>query len=143
LEKPLEFEVDGQKKITAHRLLARTVLYKVAHHGSHNARPRTYGLNLMTDPGLRAFVPVDHAIAAQAKYGEMPLIAITDDLTAKTGGAVVRSDATADDTVPAAFRMSKRQIDVGVKKDGPTVKRPLYCKTTVPFDRFNLPRQLE
>lgn len=29
--------VDGDKKVTAKDLLARTVLYKVGHHGSHNA----------------------------------------------------------------------------------------------------------
>ena len=34
--------------ITADDLLARTVLYKVGHHGSHNATLKERGLELMT-----------------------------------------------------------------------------------------------
>lgn len=43
--------------ITAADLLGRTVLYKVSHHGSHNATVREKGLELMTHPDLVAMIP--------------------------------------------------------------------------------------
>lgn len=40
---------DAAEWVTAHELLARTVFYKVGHHGSHNATLRALGLELMTN----------------------------------------------------------------------------------------------
>lgn len=40
---------DGGGEITASALLSRTVLYKVGHHGSHNATLGDEGLELMVD----------------------------------------------------------------------------------------------
>lgn len=40
-------------------LLSRVVLYKVGHHGSHNATAKKDGLELMTSPDLVALIPVD------------------------------------------------------------------------------------
>lgn len=37
--------------------LKSTVLYKVSHHGSHNATVRAKGLDLMTHPDLVAMIP--------------------------------------------------------------------------------------
>ena len=42
---------------TATDLLNNTVLYKVSHHGSHNATLREKGLELMTHPDLVALIP--------------------------------------------------------------------------------------
>jgi hypothetical protein len=42
---------------TATDLLNKTVLYKVSHHGSHNATVREKGLELMTHPELVAMIP--------------------------------------------------------------------------------------
>lgn len=55
-----EWEVtDGSttRTRTASDLLKRTVLYKVSHHGSHNATLKGQGLELMTHPDLVALMP--------------------------------------------------------------------------------------
>ena len=49
-----KWRVDG-KPVTGPDLLARTVYYKVGHHGSHNATLREQGLELMTKLGMRSF----------------------------------------------------------------------------------------
>jgi hypothetical protein len=126
-DKPLTF--DGSEKVDGQQLLAATVFYKVAHHGSHNATPRTYGLDRMTRPDLRAFVPVDHAVAQQARYGEMPLPAIMDALTTKTKGALFRSDGSRDG-VPETIELSAKKLKVRVKPDAEPIERPLYCETS-------------
>ena len=126
-EHPLAFPAE---ETDAHELLASTVLYKVAHHGSHNATPRTYGLDLMTHPELRALVPVDHAIAQAAKYGEMPLVAIMDALTTKTNKAVFRSDGPVAAVPPGVFRFGPKTLPIKTKQDGPVVLRELYCETS-------------
>ena len=130
LEAPLDFK---EEKTDAHKLLANTVLYKVGHHGSHNATPRTFGLELMTHPELRAFVPVDHAIATAARYGEMPLNAILEALGKKTGGALVRSD---DDATQAKenFHFSKRLLSIRTSPEGKYFDRPIYCETSFDLD---------
>jgi hypothetical protein len=48
---------DGKTEaVTAEDLLKNTVLYKVSHHGSHNATVRDKGLELMTHPELVAMI---------------------------------------------------------------------------------------
>jgi len=42
---------------TAEKLLNNTVLYKVSHHGSHNATVKAKGLEMMTHPDLVAMIP--------------------------------------------------------------------------------------
>lgn len=46
-------------------LLRRVVLYKVGHHGSHNATAAERGLELMTSPHLTALIPVVQAVAEE------------------------------------------------------------------------------
>ncbi|MBS0264518.1 MAG: hypothetical protein JSS02_21465, partial [Planctomycetes bacterium] len=56
----LEWKVkrDGKTEtVTAQDLLANTVLYKVSHHGSHNATVKEKGLEMMTHPDLVAMIP--------------------------------------------------------------------------------------
>jgi hypothetical protein len=48
---------DKTETITTPDLLKNTVLYKVSHHGSHNASVREQGLELMTHPDLVAMIP--------------------------------------------------------------------------------------
>ena len=68
------WDVDnGKRQVTAEQLLNRTVLYKVGHHGSHNATLREKGLEMMTDADLVAMVPVDVYIAHEKKrWTRMP-----------------------------------------------------------------------
>ncbi len=94
--KDMAWKVGGQS-ITAVDLLRRTVLYKVGHHGSHNATLRAQGLELMGRPDgtaeLVALLPVDEHVARDlAHYGEMPLRSLLKELALRTGGRIARND---------------------------------------------------
>jgi beta-lactamase superfamily II metal-dependent hydrolase len=93
---------DGTERVTARDLLQRTVLYKVGHHGSHNAT-----LNgLVTDeyPCLawmgegefaREFTAMITAVrkwAVEKAGWDHPLKAIRDALVAKASGRVFQTD---------------------------------------------------
>jgi beta-lactamase superfamily II metal-dependent hydrolase len=82
----------GDKTVSAHDLLARTVFYKVGHHGSHNATLKQNGLELMTNPDLAAFIPTNAADAKKVGWGEMPFEPLLDDLKKRTSQRVVRAD---------------------------------------------------
>ena len=58
-QKPVWTLTDGRTRteVRAHDLLARTVFYKVGHHGSHNATLKDGGLEAMSHPGLVAATP--------------------------------------------------------------------------------------
>ncbi len=78
-------------------LLERTVLYKVGHHGSHNATVRGLGdeprgLELMTHPDLVALVPVDHDMAVKKRWNKMPFDPLVNRLKEKCAGRVFRID---------------------------------------------------
>ncbi|WP_431854389.1 MBL fold metallo-hydrolase [Azospirillum sp.] len=91
----LTWTVDG-RTVTGPDLLKRTTLYKVGHHGSHNATLREKGLELMD--GLRvALIPVDEAIAKKKRWNQMPRASIIERLNAMVPGAVLRSDEDAAD----------------------------------------------
>jgi hypothetical protein len=86
---------NGRKqKITAEDILGRTVLYKVGHHGSHNATLKKSGLEMMKSAkDLVALIPVDteKALSKTPKW-EMPFDVLLDDLLIRTNGRVVASD---------------------------------------------------
>jgi hypothetical protein len=82
----------GETWVSGHELLARTVFYKVGHHGSHNATLKQNGLELMTSPLLTAFVPTNKDDAANVGWGEMPFEPLLDDLKRRTQNRVVRAD---------------------------------------------------
>lgn len=83
------------KRRTGSELLAKTVLYKVGHHGSHNATLRDEGLERMTRPDLIAMIPVDEKQAhQQGRSGwEMPFPALLTSLEEKSDRRVLRADA--------------------------------------------------
>tara|TARA_R110002111_G_scaffold240269_1_gene301959 strand:+ start:22893 stop:24743 length:1851 start_codon:yes stop_codon:yes gene_type:complete len=97
----LKFEVDG-KTIDTHDLLKRTRLYKVGHHGSHNATVKryynkddesgqngtAYGLELMED--IIAMIPVSHLTVANR--WEMPHKPLYERLREKAKRRILRSD---------------------------------------------------
>jgi hypothetical protein len=89
----------ASRTIRVDDLLARTVLYKVAHHASHNATLRERGLELMTSPDLVALIPVD-AERAEALEWAMPFQPLMTRLLEKTRGRVIRSDVGAPSAKP-------------------------------------------
>jgi hypothetical protein len=64
-------EYGRTRTIDAADLLSRTVLYKVGHHGSHNATLREQGLEIMTSDELAAMLPVNRAMAKRMDW-DMP-----------------------------------------------------------------------
>jgi hypothetical protein len=86
----LTWQVNGDK-VTGPDLLARTIFYKVGHHGSHNATLRKNGLESMRNLQIAA-IPVDHDMALKRNWRNMPLPQLVGALTTKTGGKVVRID---------------------------------------------------
>jgi hypothetical protein len=74
-------------------LLSRTVLYKVGHHGSHNATLRAKGLELMESPELVAMIPV-HRKTAKDQDWEFPYQKLWDRLKIKARGRVLLADAS-------------------------------------------------
>jgi len=83
----------GQKPVRADSLLARTVLYKVGHHGSHNATLKDDGLEKMTHRDLMALIPVDKAMAVKKRW-KMPFPPLHQRLLEKTRGRVILADAS-------------------------------------------------
>lgn len=86
-----------EKVLTVASLFARTALYKVGHHASHNATckrdgsGRDYGLALMPD-GVIALIPVDAAVAAKLPGWHMPDPSLYQVLVRKARNNVLRSD---------------------------------------------------
>jgi hypothetical protein len=98
--------IDG-KKVTGPDLLKRTVLYKVGHHGSHNATLREKGLEMMT--GLKiAMIPVNHEMALKKRWGAMPLPDLEKRLNEVTGNRVLRIDQPA----PAELKGQVQEDDL-------------------------------
>lgn len=89
-------KVDGGE--TASDILSRVVLYKVGHHGSHNATAKAKGLELMTSPHLAAMIPVVEEVAREQKNKSnpngwaMPYDDLYSRLKAKTAQRIVRGD---------------------------------------------------
>ncbi|WP_448192349.1 hypothetical protein [Azospirillum sp. sgz301742] len=79
--------------VTLERLLARTILYKVGHHGSHNATLRERGLELMTNRELVAMIPVVEKFAREKPLPwNMPFPALNQRLKERTRGRILRCD---------------------------------------------------
>ncbi len=78
-------------------ILLRTVVYKMGHHGSHNATLDAQGLERMTDPSLVVFIPVVETDArAQGTAGwNMPFPDILKRALELSKGAVLRGDTHA------------------------------------------------
>jgi hypothetical protein len=82
----------GDATVKAHDLLARTVFYKVGHHGSHNATLKAMGLELMVNPDLSAFIPTNKEDAKNVGWGEMPFEPLLEDLEKRASNRVIRAD---------------------------------------------------
>ena len=83
----------GEKQtVKGHDLLARTVFYKVGHHGSHNATLRDKGLELMERDDLVTMIPV-HRKTAEDQEWEFPYAPLWNRLREKARGRVLLADA--------------------------------------------------
>jgi hypothetical protein len=82
----------GTEVVTGPDLLARTVYFKLPHHGSQNATRRPMGLELMTSPDLTSFAPTNEKDAKKVGWGEMPYHTLVATLIDKTKGRFVRAD---------------------------------------------------
>lgn len=89
-----DFQVDGANSpIKASDLLARTALYKVGHHSSHNATLKGKGLELMRRKDLVAMIPLDADVASNKwPSAEWPAAILYEALLERTKGRVLRSD---------------------------------------------------
>lgn len=121
----VKFSADG-RSFGGPDLLARTVFYKVGHHGSHNATLRAQGLEQMTSPELVAFVPVSKAQAEKNRWMEMPFAPLVERLRERTGGRLVFSDGTM-----AAPRSADLEALSPAQREaflGRLVARKLFCE---------------
>jgi hypothetical protein len=94
--------------VTGPELLARTRLYKVGHHGSHNATLREKGLELMTSPDLVAMLPVNRVAAAKQRWN-MPLPGLLRRLEEKTKGRILDAELGVPSTRPEALTPAQWQ----------------------------------
>lgn len=98
----VSFSGEQSTVVKAQDLLKKTILYKVGHHGSHNATMQDGGLESMTSEKLIALIPNSKEIAkkqgrkdeqtGQPKGWAMPFIPLLKRLSTKTAGKVVESD---------------------------------------------------
>ena len=133
---PRVFQAGG-RDVSAEQLLNRTVLYKVGHHGSHNATLRERGLEMMTDPDLTAMVPVDVYIAhVKKKWMKMPFDPLMTRLSALAHGRVVQADTALAGFAPGNARVTDAAdlIDV-LDEAGNPAKRPLYSDYALPLKK--------
>lgn len=79
------------REITGPDLLARTIVYKVGHHASHNATLKELGLELMDELEV-ALVPTDADMAKKVGWGTLPWPALIDRLETKTKKHVIATD---------------------------------------------------
>jgi L-ascorbate metabolism protein UlaG (beta-lactamase superfamily) len=86
---------DGNARVvTAGDLLARTLFYKVGHHGSHNATLQEKGLERMIRTDLVAMIPVNQAMAKK-KTWKMPWSKLRQRLEVKCSSLIIQDEAEA------------------------------------------------
>jgi hypothetical protein len=103
-------------EVTSADLLARTVLYKVGHHASHNATLEEKGLELMTSAELAALIPVNRVTAEKKKWN-MPFPPLYDRLMEKTKGRILDAELGVASRRPAGiaaaeWKRFKKRTDV-------------------------------
>lgn len=89
---PLGSAPDAPRR-TGPDLLARTVFYKVGHHGSGNATLRARGLDRMDSGKLVAFNPTDTALATRLGWRNFPALSLVTALGERSHGRYIQSDA--------------------------------------------------
>jgi hypothetical protein len=107
----LEFKLDRGETVKAADLLARTVFYKVGHHGSHNATLVEGGLLAMTSSELRAAIPTNAAWAQKAKGWTMPNERLYAEMKKRCAQPILRADQPAQSPLYV-----EHVLDVGKEK---------------------------
>lgn len=120
----------GNRRVTAEALLSRTVLYKVGHHGSHNATLRDRGLEMMTAPDLVALMPVDTHVARNLKrWSRMPFDPLVARLRAGPARRLVAADEPLTGPIRAgAWSLTDSTATITVAGPAGDVTRPLYVE---------------
>ena len=122
------YAIDGAS-LTATDILNRTRLYKVGHHGSHNATLRGKGLELMTHPGLVAMCSTVEDEAAGKKGWQMPNPNVKAEILTRCQGRLLRGDRLWDhDPDTADYRAGAADF-VDRIRYGPLVNgEPIYIE---------------
>ena len=116
-----EKDSNGQDIETkGHDLLARARLYKVGHHGSHNATLKKDGLELMVRDDLIALISTDAKFARQQGKGWlMPNPRVDEALQKHAPGRVIRGDLLTDEqALKAIVKEGKGELFVDVLVHG-------------------------
>jgi len=101
---------EKRQEITIDDLLGRTVLYKVGHHGSHNATLKQLGLEKMNHPQLTALLPVDEAYAKKVpKWMHIPFPDLLTRLKEKCRNRVIRADQPIPSSRNRPYNLSKEE----------------------------------
>lgn len=113
-------DASGNKtEVNVNDLLKRTVLYKVGHHGSHNATLKKSGLELMESPDLVAMIPTNQQFALNKKTSKtpngwkMPEMELLERLEQRAKGRVILADEAGepdDDKKPLRERCEKGKL---------------------------------
>jgi hypothetical protein len=113
----------SMRKVQAKDLLARTIVYKVGHHSSHNATAVKHGLEMMTNNSLVALIPLDKEVAIKKKW-PMPAEKLYERLLEKTRGNVLRSDLgwpadseRPDSVATAEWKKPPSNVQLAVEKE--------------------------
>ncbi len=115
--------------VTGSDLVRRTVLYKVGHHGSHNATLREKGLEMMESPELTAMIPVYEEQAAHRDW-LMPFPPLLERLEAKTRGRILRADAGLPERSKSLSSSEWKDFCANVESD--PGKHELWIQYTIP-----------
>lgn len=116
---------------TAQELLGKTVVYKVGHHGSHNATLKQNGLEMMTDDRLIALVPTSRKLPQINKnpHWEIPWDSMMDALKAKTRGRIVLPHDEENNYTSSVFsdqlERSASELPAMSRPNGEVVERPV------------------
>lgn len=99
----------GRRELTIDNLLERTVLYKVGHHGSHNATLKSNGLEKMSHPELTAMLPVDEDFAKSVNWKRIPFPDLLERLRVKCCSRVLRSDKPIPRQKDRPYNLGKKE----------------------------------
>ncbi len=108
------------RRVTGADLVARTIVYKVGHHASHNATLMEGGLETMTRLRL-ALVPTSAEMADSVGWGTLPWPSLLKRLKELASGGVLRSDKGADFRAVPGIRLDAEEtthFDVTVSFEG-------------------------